>query len=167
MDRGAWQRLGKSARLSIAQSRRCAEILTARKVQDADAGLAAMEKLKHRISANQAKNPEGLFTSFLDPAKDLTGPCEATFKRRLAEAQARREKAAQIEASWSDDLKRLVFARLRGLLSERLGDELMALVVASWHERPSLASWDPMLGVIAVYWDRLGKAQTPTREAVS
>jgi hypothetical protein len=160
MSLGGWIKIARSAKHSVAMSDRLAAILVARGVQDAEFGLAALEKIKDRIAKNQAKSPEGLFTKFLDPANDLTGPCDQTRDRRRAAEQERRAVSIKIREQWGDAMQRQVASRIRAMLTETLGPEATEAVFASWHARAGLGDWDAMLGFIAANYSALTRATT-------
>lgn len=164
MDRSGWEALGKQAKLSTDLRTRCATTLETRGVLDAETGLAAMEKLADRMRSKGIESPIGLFTSFV-AGKDITGPCNTTIARHSERDDKRRRLAANIEHNWSDELKRTVYYRVRGLLNERCGESRSNEIMVAWRTRSTLLDWDAMLDFIAANWDRIGKASKPTNES--
>lgn len=162
MDAVEWEILGKKAKLPSDYRLSCASILATKGVQDAELGLAAMEKLADRLGSKTLNNPMGLFSTIVD-GKEQTGPCAATIKRHRERDDARRQLAKNIELNWSDELKRHVYHRVRTMLADLLGEE-EASIMAAWRARDTLLDWDAMLDFIAANWKQIGKANKPNTE---
>jgi hypothetical protein len=167
LDEEAWVRLARFAGIGVASLREeLASILTARDVVDAEVGVAAMEKLKDRMDAGQVKNPKALFTSFLDPDRDKTGPCKRTRDRRKDEEDCQRASRLKIEHQWSEAIMRRVYTRIRVFLLEHIGERRTNEVLAVWHSRDNVRDWDAMIALISANYVAFTKAE-PAREAVS
>lgn len=162
MDQEAWERLARHAGIGVARQReRFASILVARGVQDAEIGLAALEKIKQRLSDKHVKSPEGLFTSFLDPSKDLTGECDRTRERRRIEDQERRAVAIKIREQWGEPTQRQVSRRIRAMLNTSIGEVRAQAVFKAWHTHESIRDWDAMLAFVTTHYSKLTAAKKP------
>ncbi|MHA7813236.1 MAG: hypothetical protein ACX94C_07595 [Phycisphaerales bacterium] len=167
MDEEAWSRLAHFAGIGVASLRDdLAVILTARGIEDASVGVAAMEKLKDRMDSKQARNPKALFTSFLDPSKDQTGECKRTRNRRKDEEDGHRMARMKIEHQWSEAMNRRVYGRLRVFLLEHLGEKRTGHVLDAWRRYETVRDWDAMIALIAANYNAWTRAE-PVREAVS